>query len=97
MRRSLATLDARLVDAHARGVGGWRMPLVLSFILIGFLIWPAENLSTFRGLWRYPDQPGAWCAVHVSKWRSRSLMAIMTCTIGANLKHVKARIHVPEP
>jgi uncharacterized membrane protein YoaT (DUF817 family) len=72
------------------------MPLVLSFVLIGFFIWLAENLSTFFGVWAYPDQLGAWTRVHVSKWSSWSLLVIMTFTIVANLKHVKERIHVPE-
>jgi uncharacterized membrane protein YoaT (DUF817 family) len=73
-----------------------RMPLLLGFVLIGFFIWLAENLGTFWGLWRYPNQLGAWSAVHVSKWSAWSLLVIMTFTIVANLKHVKARIHVPE-
>jgi uncharacterized membrane protein YoaT (DUF817 family) len=73
-----------------------RMPLLLGFVLTGFFIWLAENLGTFWGLWRYPNQLGAWSAVHVSKWSSWSLLVIMTFTIVANLKHVKARIHVPE-
>lgn len=72
------------------------MPLFLAFILIGFFIWLAENISTFFGVWRYPNQLGAWSAVHLGKWSSWSLLAIMTFTIVANLKHVKARIHVPE-
>jgi uncharacterized membrane protein YoaT (DUF817 family) len=74
-----------------------RMPLLLGFVLTGFFIWLAENLSTFWGLWRYPNQLGAWSAVHVSKWSSWSLLVIMTFTIVANLKHVKAKIHIPEP
>ncbi|MES2356064.1 MAG: DUF817 domain-containing protein [Pseudomonadota bacterium] len=72
------------------------MPLLLSFLLIGFFIWLAENISTFFGVWRYPNQMGAWAAVHVSKWSSWSLLVIMTFTIVANLKHVKERIHVPD-
>ena len=72
-----------------------RMPLLLSFILIGFFIWLAENIGTFFDVWRYPDQLGAWSVVHVSKWSSWSLLVIMTFTIVANLKHIKARIHVP--
>jgi len=72
------------------------MPLLLGFVLIGFFIWLAENISTFWGVWRYPNQLGAWSAVHVSKWSSWSLLVIMTFTIVANLKHIKARIHVPE-
>lgn len=71
------------------------MPLLFSFVLIGFFIWLAENLSTFFGVWRYPNQMGAWAAVHVGKWSSWSLLAIMTFTIVAHLKHIKARIHVP--
>jgi uncharacterized membrane protein YoaT (DUF817 family) len=70
------------------------MPLLLAFVLIGFFIWLAENISTFFGVWRYPDQLGAWTAVHVGKWSSWSLLVIMTFTIVANLKHIKERVHV---
>jgi uncharacterized membrane protein YoaT (DUF817 family) len=73
-----------------------RMPLLLAFILIGFFIWLAENFGTFFGVWRYPNQLGAWSVVHVGKWSSWSLVVIMTFTIVANLKHIKERIHVPE-
>lgn len=73
-----------------------RMPLLLAFVLIGFFIWLAENFSTFFGLWKYPNQMGAWSRVHVGKWSSWSLLIIMTFTIVANLKHIKEHIHVPE-
>ena len=73
-----------------------QMPLLLSFVLIGFFIWLAENISTFVGVWRYPNQLGAWSLVHLSKWSSWSLLVIMTFTIVASLKHIKAKIHVPE-
>lgn len=73
-----------------------QMPLLLSFVLIGFFIWLAENLSTLFGLWRYPNQLGAWSAVHVGKWSSWSLLVIMTFTLVANLKHLKQRVHVPD-
>jgi len=72
-----------------------RMPLLLSFVLIGFFVWLAENISTFFGVWRYPNQLGAWSAVHVGKWSSWSLLVVMTFTIVANLKHIKERVHVP--
>ena len=74
----------------------YRMPLTLSFVLIGFFIWVAENISTFFSLWHYPNQLGAWSLVHVGKWSSWSLLVVMTFTIVANLKHVKERIHVPD-
>lgn len=73
-----------------------RMPLLLSFVLIGFFIWLAENISTFMGIWKYPNQMGAWTTVHVSKWSAWSLLVIMTFTIVTHLKHVKARVHVPD-
>ncbi|WP_436141621.1 DUF817 domain-containing protein [Duganella sp. LjRoot269] len=73
-----------------------RMPMLLAFVLIGFFIWLAENISTFWSVWRYPNQLGAWSAVHVGKWSSWSLLVVMTFTIVAHLKHIKASIHVPE-
>lgn len=72
------------------------MPLLLSFVLIGFFIWLAENISTFFGIWRYPNQMGAWSTVHWGKWSSWSLLVIMTFTIVVNLKHIKQKIHVAE-
>ena len=72
-----------------------RMPLLLAFVLIGFFIWLAENISTFYQVWTYPNQLGAWSVVHVGKWSSWSLLVIMTFSIVANLKHIKESIHVP--
>ena len=71
-----------------------QMPLLLAFVLIGFFIWLAENISTFFGVWRYPNQLGAWSTVHIGKWSSWSLLVVMAFTIVANLRHIKQRIHV---
>jgi uncharacterized membrane protein YoaT (DUF817 family) len=71
------------------------MPLLLGFVLTGFFIWMAENISTFCGIWKYPHQIGAWSSVHISKWSSWSLLVIMTFTLVANLKHIKEKIDVP--
>ncbi|SFB42044.1 Uncharacterized membrane protein YoaT, DUF817 family [Rhizobium sp. NFR07] len=73
-----------------------KMPLLLAFVLIGFFIWLAENISTFFGIWSYPNQLGAWSTVHIGKWSSWSLLVIMTFTIVAHLKHIKQQIHVPD-
>lgn len=73
-----------------------RMPMLLAFALIGFFIWLAENFGTFFGVWRYPQQLGAWSAVHVGKWSSWSLLVVMTFTIVAHLKHIKASVHIPD-
>lgn len=73
-----------------------KMPLLLSFILIGFFVWLAENISTFFGIWKYPNQLGAWSVVHIGKWSSWSLLVIMTFSIVSQLKHIKSKISVPE-
>jgi uncharacterized membrane protein YoaT (DUF817 family) len=72
-----------------------RMPLLLAFLLIGFFIWLAENISTFFGIWAYPNQLGAWSAVHIGKWGAWSLLVIMSFTMVANLKHIRSVVHVP--
>lgn len=73
-----------------------KMPLLLSFILIGFFIWLAENIGTLFGVWRYPNQVLGWNMVHLGKWSSWSLLVIMSFVIVAQLKHIKNRIHIPE-
>lgn len=73
-----------------------RMPLLLGFVLTGFFIWLAENLSTLFGVWQYPNQMGAWATVHLGKWSSWSLLVVMTFTIVASLKHLKSTIHIAE-
>ncbi|RFB73437.1 MULTISPECIES: DUF817 domain-containing protein [unclassified Herbaspirillum] len=71
-----------------------KMPLLLAFLLIGFFIWLAENISTFFGIWRYPNQIGAWSTVHVGKWSAWALLVVMTFTIVAQLKHIRPKIHI---
>ena len=65
-------------------------------LIVAVFIWLAENISTFFHVWSYPNQLGAWAVVHVGKWSSWALLVVMTFTIVANLKHIKARIHVPD-
>jgi uncharacterized membrane protein YoaT (DUF817 family) len=73
-----------------------QMPMLVAFILIGFFIWVAENISTFFAIWHYPNQLGAWSTVHLGKWSSWTLLVIMTFTIVASLKHIRATIHIPK-
>ncbi|MYL58676.1 DUF817 family protein [Virgibacillus halodenitrificans] len=74
-------------------VGGklYRMPLALSFVLIGFFIWIAENIATFFGAWQYPNQTEAWSLVHLGKVSSWLLLVIVSFLIVATLKQVKSR------
>ena len=95
-RRARSACTPARRRSSGRSIATARCRCCSAFVLIGFFIWLAENVSTFFGIWRYPDQLGAWTSVHWGKWSSWSLLVIMTFTIVANLKHIKERIHVPE-
>lgn len=69
----------------------YRMPLALSFVLIGFFIWIAENIATFFGAWEYPNQTEAWSIVHLGKVSSWLLLVIVSFLIVATLKLVKGK------
>jgi uncharacterized membrane protein YoaT (DUF817 family) len=67
----------------------YKMPLLISFLCIGFFIWIAENISTYYGAWAYPNQHHTWQMVHVSKISSWFLLVIISIVIVANLKRIK--------
>nr|WP_239588181.1 DUF817 domain-containing protein [Gracilibacillus alcaliphilus] len=69
----------------------YQMPLVLSFVLIGFFIWIAENIATFFGAWQYPGQSETWGLVHLGKISSWLLLVIVSFLIVAMLKHIKEK------
>ncbi|GAP45772.1 DUF817 domain-containing protein [Streptomyces azureus] len=60
-----------------------RMPLALSFVLIGFFLWVAENLATFVGAWRYPYQEHGWEPVGVQKFGAWALLISVTFVLAA--------------
>lgn len=76
------------VEFSLQGVT-YKMPLVLSFFLIGFFIWIAENIATFFGAWQYPNQREAWNLVHLSKISSWFLLVVISIMIVTQLKHLK--------
>ena len=65
-----------------------KMPLVLSFFLIGFFIWIAENIGTFFGAWVYPHQEHKWAIVGPAKISSWMLLVIISFIIVAALKEI---------
>ena len=70
-------------DPHRR-----RMPLALSFLLIGFFIWVAENIATYFGAWQYPHQKRQWAIVGPTKISSWMLLVIISFIIVAALKEI---------
>lgn len=67
-----------------------RMPLVVSFLLIAFFIWIAENISTYLGAWKYPHQLTTWSMVSWHKITSWYLLVIISFILVVQLKHAKA-------
>lgn len=66
-----------------------KINLVLGFLLVAFFVWIAENISTYLGAWKYPDQIHAWNIVSTGKITSWFLLVIITFIIVADLKHFK--------
>lgn len=67
----------------------YSMQVIQSFLLIGFFIWLGENIATFLGAWKYPDQLQTWQMVHLGKISSWYLLVIISIIIVVNLKHLK--------
>jgi len=78
-----------------------KMPLVLAFALVAFFIWIAENISTYLGAWKYPNQIHVWNVVSTGKIHSWFLLVILSFIIVADLKQFKhrrdARVAAPPP
>jgi uncharacterized membrane protein YoaT (DUF817 family) len=72
----------------------YQMPLALSFVLIGFFIWIAENIATYFGAWVYPNQHEQWQMVSIGKVSSWALLVVITFIIVADLKHLRERVHL---
>lgn len=69
----------------------YRMPLVVSFMLIGFFLWLAENIATRLGAWQYAYQHKAWQVVNFQKLSSWSFLVIVSFIIVAELKMLKTK------
>jgi uncharacterized membrane protein YoaT (DUF817 family) len=69
------------------------MHMNISFLLIAFFIWVAENISTYLGAWQYPDQVHTWTVVSTNKITSWFLMVIISFILVAYLKHYKKLRH----
>lgn len=78
-----STVKFRVIDSV------YKMPVALSFFLIGFFIWVAENIATFFSAWAYPNQSGRWQLVHLGKISSWFLFVIISILLVVNLRHIK--------
>jgi uncharacterized membrane protein YoaT (DUF817 family) len=74
----------------------YRMPLALSFVLIGFFLWVAENGATLLDAWKYPEQVTMWQVVHAAKLGAWALLVSMSFVLVASVKSLEGRLyHVP--
>jgi uncharacterized membrane protein YoaT (DUF817 family) len=103
---SHVTTDVRLVLALALllvtrrtwvhftvGSRRYAMPLALSFVLIGFFLWIAENAATMLRAWQYPSQESVWTLVHASKLGSWSLLVVVSIVLVAAVKAYEGRLY----
>lgn len=70
-----------------------RMPPALSFVLVGFFLWLAENMATYLGAWRYPYQLHGWEPVPMSKWVSWALLITVLFVVRAPWRTADAGRH----
>src|SRR3954469_8812080 len=81
--------DVRFTVARRR----YAMPLALSFLLIGFFLWLAENGATLLRAWRYPSQASVWTLVHPAKVGSWSLLVVVSIVLVAAVKATEGRLY----
>lgn len=59
----------------------YRMPQLLSFVLVAIFIWFAENIGTWAGAWIYPNQADGWEPVSISKLVSWFMLMIISVVL----------------
>ncbi len=65
-----------------------KMPMLLSFVLISFFLWLAENAGTYGNMWQYPDQVEVWQMVSFGKMGAWFLLMIVSFVlVSLNQKH----------
>jgi uncharacterized membrane protein YoaT (DUF817 family) len=55
-----------------------KMPVLVSFVLIAFFIFIAENIATFFGAWKYAHQHNGWQLVKWQKMSSWTFMVMIS-------------------
>ena len=70
------------------------MPMVVAFVLIAVVIWLAENIATFTGVWLYPNQVAHWQLVGPAKIGSWLLLMIISFIMVDILYRIRARLAV---
>lgn len=67
------------------GVGRtrYRVPLLLVWISVASLVWVAENVGTYCGVWLYPFQVDGWRLVPLSKLTAWFLLVVVSFVLAS--------------
>ncbi len=66
-----------------------KIPAMLGFLAAALCIYMAENIGTFFGAWRYPNQTTVWHWVGFSKLSSWLLLFVVSFVLVLELKRLK--------
>ncbi len=75
------------------GVERFHIPLAVGFVLVGAVVWLAENAGTFLGAWQYPNQADVWQIVHVGRMGSWALLVSLSFALIATIKSTERRLY----
>ena len=59
----------------------WQLPMLPVLFVLAFIIWIAENISTFYKIWLYPSQINAWHMVGWGKLGSWYLLLLLSLVL----------------
>lgn len=68
-------VDFKIRNTH------WRVPMLLVLVVLAFIIWVAENISTFYKIWLYPSQVQEWHMVGWGKLGSWYLLLLLSLVL----------------
>ena len=63
-----------------------KVPILLVWVFISFLIWIAENISTYANIWLYPNQVNGWQMVSIEKITSWYLLMLLSFVLISLIK-----------
>lgn len=63
----------------------FQLPMLPVLIILAFIIWIAENISTFNKIWLYPSQVDAWHMVGWGKLGSWYLLLLLSLVLVLNI------------
>ncbi len=71
----------------------FKLPMLLILLCLAFVIWIAENISTFYQIWLYPSQVDAWHMVGWGKLGSWYLLLLLSLVLVLKILGDRQRDH----